>query len=111
MSIFYIRGNIINAAISIGISLCPENGRNINEILKSADIAMNKAKEKGRNNYVFYNNAMMIELQSKVEMEHALKRSILNCQHAKECSHWIASRFLSVVNSVVYANNSSLALP
>jgi diguanylate cyclase (GGDEF)-like protein len=75
---FNIRGNVINVSISIGISLCPENGSNINELLKNADIAMNKAKEKGGNTYVFYNYSMMLELQNKVEMELALKRSISN---------------------------------
>lgn len=75
---FNIRGNVINVSISIGISLCPENGTNINEMLKNADIAMNKAREKGGNTYVFYNDSMMIELQNRVEMELALKKSILN---------------------------------
>jgi len=74
---FNIRGNVINVSISIGISLCPENGFNINELLKTADIAMNKAREKGGNTYVFYNEYMKIELENKVEMELALKRSIL----------------------------------
>ena len=44
--------------ISIGISNYPEHGSNINELLRCADIAMYKAKEKGGNCHIIYRNEM-----------------------------------------------------
>lgn len=40
---------------SIGISLAPENGETPEELMKKADIAMYRSKEKGRNAVQFYN--------------------------------------------------------
>jgi len=41
---------------SVGISIFPEDGDNIEILLKCADIAMYRAKERGKNQYVFYNS-------------------------------------------------------
>jgi len=43
----------IKVTISIGISLFPYDGKKRISLLKKADIALYKAKEKGRNNYQF----------------------------------------------------------
>ncbi len=39
---------------SIGISRCPNDGKDIQALLKKADVAMYKAKKSGRNSYRFY---------------------------------------------------------
>ncbi len=39
---------------SIGISFYPDNGEDIQTLMKKADISMYRAKEKGKNNYQFY---------------------------------------------------------
>ena len=40
--------------ISVGISIFPNDGENIEILLKNADAAMYRAKEKGKNQFVFY---------------------------------------------------------
>jgi diguanylate cyclase (GGDEF)-like protein len=52
---FMIEGHEIVITLSIGISLFPENGDNYEDLLKYADSAMYLAKERGKNNYQFYN--------------------------------------------------------
>ncbi|TDX99315.1 diguanylate cyclase domain-containing protein [Thiohalophilus thiocyanatoxydans] len=49
-----IDGQEINLTLSIGISVYPDDGDNIDAVMHNADIAMYHAKESGRNNYRFF---------------------------------------------------------
>ena len=51
---FEIDNHTINISVSIGISIYPQNASTSQELIKCADIAMYKAKERGRNNFKFY---------------------------------------------------------
>lgn len=42
----------------IGISLFPQDGRDVNELISNADVATNQAKEYGKNHFLFYNKSM-----------------------------------------------------
>lgn len=48
----------ISLTASIGISVYPDDGEDIDILLKHADTAMYEAKERGRNNYQFFQSAM-----------------------------------------------------
>jgi len=48
------RGETLNITISVGISIYPDHGGNLEEVLKAADSAMYLAKATGRNRSVFY---------------------------------------------------------
>jgi diguanylate cyclase (GGDEF)-like protein/PAS domain S-box-containing protein len=50
-----IEGHTLIITGSIGISLYPDHGRNIDTIMKNADRAMYRAKQAGRNQYHLYN--------------------------------------------------------
>ncbi|MGE5703954.1 MAG: GGDEF domain-containing protein, partial [Clostridia bacterium] len=43
-----------NVTVSIGISLAPDDGVDLDSLYKQADIALYTAKEKGKNQYQFY---------------------------------------------------------
>jgi diguanylate cyclase (GGDEF)-like protein/PAS domain S-box-containing protein len=47
-------GNKLSVTASIGIALLPNDGEDVETLMKHADIAMYRAKEKGRNRYQFY---------------------------------------------------------
>ncbi len=49
-----IEGHLFCISCSIGISLYPQDDIDVNNLIKNADIAMYKAKNKGRNNFQFY---------------------------------------------------------
>ncbi len=51
---FLLEGNQINITTSIGIVFFPDDGTEVDDLIKKADIAMYKAKEKGGNIYHFY---------------------------------------------------------
>lgn len=51
---FHISGHEVNIGVSIGISLYPSDGSTTTELVKTADVAMYRAKESGKNCYFFY---------------------------------------------------------
>ena len=53
---FVIEGHELHVGASIGISVYPEDGRDLETLIKSADEAMYTAKRKGKNQYYFYVN-------------------------------------------------------
>lgn len=66
---------------SIGISLFPKDGEDAETLLKNADTAMHRAKEKGRDNFQFYAHDMHVRTLDRLMMEqdlrHALERQEL----------------------------------
>ncbi|TXT33498.1 MAG: PAS/PAC sensor-containing diguanylate cyclase/phosphodiesterase [Comamonadaceae bacterium] len=49
-----IHGEELRITPSIGISICPQDGRDANELLKHADAALYQAKQMGRATHRFY---------------------------------------------------------
>lgn len=60
---------------SIGISIFPDDGQDVSALIKHADSAMFRAKEK-RNNYCFYERGMEAEIASRLKLEHELRKAI-----------------------------------
>ncbi len=46
--------NVLNISVSIGISIYPNNGNTVFDLMKNADNAMYQVKDSGKNNYRFY---------------------------------------------------------
>lgn len=61
---------------SIGITIFPGDGENVNELLRNADLAMYKAKEAGRNTYRFYKSAMTDYVLKRRGLEMDLRQAI-----------------------------------
>lgn len=49
-----LQGQVLQSSGSIGIALYPEDGRDVDTLLKHADVAMYRAKDAGRNTYSCY---------------------------------------------------------
>ncbi|WP_432408584.1 EAL domain-containing protein [Wukongibacter sp. M2B1] len=63
---------------SIGIAVFPEDGVDVNEILKNADTAMYKAKGSGKNKFQFFQRLMSFELLRKTKIGNALRDALKN---------------------------------
>ena len=68
-------GKEVYVTASIGISLHPNDGEDIGELMKRADTAMFKAKERG-DSYLFYEPEMEAVVTNKVEIEQDLRHSL-----------------------------------
>ena len=74
-----IEGKELYVTCSAGISLYPQDGPDVDTLLKNADVAMYRAKEAGRNNFQFFTAEMNHLVTERVQMElslrHALERN------------------------------------
>ncbi len=74
----HVEGHDLNINVSIGISIYPDDGRDADTLIKSADTAMYHAKENGRNNYKFFEQCMndrVVQRQSiETDLRYALER-------------------------------------
>jgi len=65
---------------SIGISLYPSDGTNLEQLLKHADIALHQAKDRGRANHQFFTGEMQTLLADRLQLEHALRHALVSEQ-------------------------------
>ncbi|MEX2415257.1 MAG: EAL domain-containing protein [Paenibacillaceae bacterium] len=64
--------------VSIGVSLYPDHGEDANEIVKNADIAMYKAKEKGKNSFYIYKSSLNEQVKERLDFEMLLRKALDN---------------------------------
>jgi len=83
---FVLAGREVHVTASIGISAFPEDGVDPVNLLKNADAAMYRAKEQGKNNYVYYSAQMNIHALERVEMESDLRHALRSLSRTKGLS-------------------------
>jgi len=71
-----IQSHHLVTTASIGISLYPENGEDMNTLIKHADSAMYLAKDMGKNNFRYYTDELSKEIQYKLDIDMALHNAI-----------------------------------
>jgi diguanylate cyclase (GGDEF)-like protein len=76
---FQIAGSAMYAGGSVGIALFPKDGDRGAELLKKADTALYRAKDRGRSRYAFFEEQMNADASARVtidrELREALRRS------------------------------------
>jgi diguanylate cyclase (GGDEF)-like protein len=73
-----LNGHQVMVDTSIGISIAPDDGRELDELLKTADIALYEAKNTGRGTYCFYETDMNERMQVRGKLEYDLRSALAN---------------------------------
>jgi len=61
---------------SVGIAIFPNDGDDADALIKHADVAMYRAKERGRNTHQFFTPALAASLSSRLSQEKSLRRAL-----------------------------------
>ncbi len=77
---FPIDGRTLHITPSIGISLYPDDGGDVQTLMRHADAAMYHAKASGRNNYQFFMQRMNQAAAEHFEMENSLRTAMAQGQ-------------------------------
>jgi diguanylate cyclase (GGDEF)-like protein/PAS domain S-box-containing protein len=100
---------------SIGIASFPNDGQNAETLVKHADVAMYRAKDRGRNTYQFFTPALNATLQTRLAQEKTLRKALENNEFAVyyQPQHDLVSGRLVAVEALVRWNHprSGLVLP
>ncbi|MFZ6772107.1 EAL domain-containing protein [Undibacterium sp. SXout7W] len=73
---FEIDGQECQLSASVGIATYPADGKDAQTLLKNADIAMYRAKNKGKDNYQFYASEMNIHTVERLAFEARLRKAL-----------------------------------
>ena len=63
---------------SIGVSIYPDDGDNVEDLLKNADVAMYQAKDAGRDSVRFYSGTLALRSLHGLALEHDLRKALEN---------------------------------
>jgi diguanylate cyclase (GGDEF)-like protein len=73
---FGVDGHELHVSASIGVSLFPSDGSDASALLRAANAAMYKAKEKGRGNYQFFTAALHEAAKRRMAATNQLRQAL-----------------------------------
>jgi diguanylate cyclase (GGDEF)-like protein len=73
---FQVARHVVFMTASVGLALYPDHGFSIDALMRNADMAMYRAKERGRNTFQWYADGMTAKAQERLELEAELHRAL-----------------------------------
>ncbi len=71
-----LHGQVVHVGVSIGIAVYPGDAREMEDLIKFADMAMYQAKEAGRNTFRFASNELHIRAFARLALESDLHQAL-----------------------------------
>lgn len=75
---FHLENQTIKLSASVGLSIYPKDGFDVNTIMMNADIAKIRAGERGGNSYNFYDAIQNANLLRQIDIEYQMHNTIKN---------------------------------
>jgi diguanylate cyclase (GGDEF)-like protein len=77
---FMVGDELAYISASIGITVYPRDAGNGGELLRNADQAMYRSKERGRNRFTYFKSSMQDAAQNRMSLSNELRRAVENGQ-------------------------------
>ena len=74
---FDVNGHQVMIGTSVGIAIAPTDGREPDQLLRNADMALYRAKSQGRGTYHFFQPEMDAQMQARRSLELDLRKALL----------------------------------
>jgi diguanylate cyclase (GGDEF)-like protein/PAS domain S-box-containing protein len=73
---FIVQSHQIFMGASIGVSIYPDHGETVEELVRNADTAMYRAKEEGRNTFQYYSEELTVKAFERVFLASSLHKAV-----------------------------------
>ncbi|MDO6515069.1 EAL domain-containing protein [Neptuniibacter sp. 2_MG-2023] len=73
---YNVMGHVVNISASLGISVYPNDSKDVHTLIKYADIAMYRAKELGRNRFRYYTQSLSERTDKRLRTDTALREAL-----------------------------------
>ncbi|PHS65421.1 MAG: hypothetical protein COB09_06580 [Thalassobium sp.] len=73
---YSLQGHLLSVFASAGISIYPQHGNSVDELIRNADAALHKAKELGRNRSFHYVRELTDSIHSRMSLEQDLRSAL-----------------------------------
>jgi len=74
--VYQVEGNDIYITASAGITIFPDDGKTVDDLLKNADTAMYHAKNNGRNVFQFFSREMNVKMMNRLDLQNNLRHAL-----------------------------------
>jgi len=73
---FELQGHSIDIGASIGVAVSPDHGQTVEALMRAADLAMYRAKQRGGGQHYLFSESLAQEHQNRIEIETALTDAV-----------------------------------
>jgi EAL domain-containing protein (putative c-di-GMP-specific phosphodiesterase class I) len=73
-----VQGHELHITLSVGISVFPRDGGDVQTLVRNADAALYRAKAEGRNDFYYYTEEMTTSVFERLQIESALRNALKN---------------------------------
>ncbi len=73
---YLVDGHLVNIGASVGIAVAPQDGRDCDELLRNADLALYASKDAGRSRHSFFDPSMDARARARRSLEIDLRKAL-----------------------------------
>lgn len=90
-------GHQLVLSISIGITVCPDDGEDEETLLANADIAMNRAKENGKDTFQTFTRELNLRAMERINLENGLRQALEQDEFVVHYQPKVSTRTMKIV--------------